>query len=134
MILGALWSIRTRLTAWYVSVLAILLLIFAVIVFIFQYITLTKQIVHDEMQDAVTVEGLLYFDGSGQLHLRQDYYSRPQSHLLVDRLMEVLDLNGAVLYRSDNLDCQTLGGALTPERETALPTNGSCVSGTGHAY
>jgi len=114
MILGALWSIRTRLTAWYVSVLAILLLIFAVIVFIFQYITLTKQIVHDEMQDAVTVEGLLYFDGSGQLHLRQDYYSRPQSHLLVDRLMEVLDLNGAVLYRSDNLDCQTLGGALTP--------------------
>jgi heavy metal sensor kinase len=111
---GSRWSIRTRLTAWYVSVLATLLLIFAVIVFIFQYVTLTRQIVHDEMQDVVTVEGLLYFDGSGQLHLRQDYYSRPQSHLLVDRLMEVLDLNGAVLYRSDNLDGQSLGGALAP--------------------
>jgi heavy metal sensor kinase len=108
----ARWSIRTRLTAWYVSVLAILLLIFAVIVFIFQYITLTRQIVHDEMQDAVTVEGLLYFDGHGQLHLKQDYYSRPQSHLLVDRLMEVLDLNGAVLYHSNALNGQSLGGPL----------------------
>ena len=108
------WSIRTRLTAWYVSVLAVLLLVFAVIVFIFQYVTLTRQIVHDEMQDAVTVEGLLYFDGHGQLQLRQDYYSRPQSHLLVDRLMEVLDLNGTVLYRSNALDNQSLGGGLVP--------------------
>jgi len=114
MSLGARWNIRTRLTAWYVSVLAILLLIFAVIVFTFQYVTLTRQIVHDEMQDAVTVEGLLYFDNSDQLHLRQDYYSRPQSHLIVDRWMEVLDLNGVVLYRSDNLDDQSLGGPLTP--------------------
>jgi heavy metal sensor kinase len=107
-------SIRTRLTTWYVSVLAILLLIFAAIVFSFQYVTLTRQIVHDEMQDAVTVEGLLYFDGHGQLQLRQDYYSRPQSHLLVDRLMEVLDLDGATLYRSDALDGQSLGGPLIP--------------------
>jgi heavy metal sensor kinase len=114
MTVDARWSIRTRLTAWYVSVLAVLLLIFAVIVFIFQYMTLTRQIVHDEMQDVVTVEGLLYFDGHDQLHLRQDYYSRPQSHLLVDRLMEVVDLNGAVLYRSDMLGGQSLGGPLVP--------------------
>jgi heavy metal sensor kinase len=106
------WSIRTRLTAWYVSVLVILLLIFSVILFIFQYVTLTHQIVHDEMQDAVTVEGLLFFDDAGQLKLRQDYYSRPQSHLLVDRLMEVLDLKGMVLYRSKALNGQSLGGAL----------------------
>ena len=112
MTVHARWSIRTRLTAWYVSVLAVLLIIFAAIVFIFQYVTLTRQIAHDEMQDAVTVEGLLYFDGAGQLQLRQDYYSRPQSHLLVDRLMEVLGLNGTVLYRSKALDGQSLGGAL----------------------
>lgn len=112
---GARWSIRTRLTAWYVSVLVFLLLMFAVIVFIFQYVTLTRQIVHDEMQDAATVEGLLYFDSDGKLHLRQDYYSRPQSHLLVDRLMEVLDLNGAVLYRSDTLAGQSLGGLVSGE-------------------
>ena len=110
--IDARWSIRTRLTAWYVSVLAVLLLIFAIIVFLFQYATLTRQIVHDEMQDVVTVEGLLYFDGHGQLQLRQDYYSRPQSHRLVDRLMEVLDLNGTVLYRSEALNGQPLGGAL----------------------
>jgi heavy metal sensor kinase len=114
MSIGAWWSIRTRLTVWYVSMLTLLLLIFAVIVFIFQYATLTKQIVHDEMQDVATVEGLLYFDGSGQLHLRQDYYSRPQSHLLVDRLMEVVDVNGSVLYRSETLKEQPLGGAPAP--------------------
>lgn len=108
----ARWSIRTRLTAWYVSVLAVLLLVFAVILFIFQYVTLTRQIVHDEMQDAVTVEGLLFFDGTGQLQLRQDYYSRPQSHLLVDRLMEIFDLKGTVLYRSKALNGQSLGGGL----------------------
>jgi heavy metal sensor kinase len=100
------------LTAWYVGVLIVLLLVFAGIVFVFQYITLTHQIVHDEMQDVATVEGLLYFDAAGDLHLRQDYYSRPQSHLLVDRLMEVRDLNNSVLYRSENLAGQSLGGNL----------------------
>ena len=112
--LGPRWSIRTRLTAWYVSVLILLLLVFAAIVFCFQYVTLTRQIVHDEMQDVATVEGLLYFDGSGQMQLRQNYYTRPQSHLLVDRMMEVLDQQGTVLYRSDTLRGQPLGGPLVP--------------------
>jgi heavy metal sensor kinase len=137
----ARWSIRTRLTAWYVCVLAFLLLIFAIIVFIFQYVTLTRQIVHDEMQDAVTVEGLLYFDGAGQLQLRQDYYSRPQSHLLVDRLMEVLDLNGTVLYRSKGLDGESLGGPLIAgegdgsANERIVPLrDGSRVSAISHIH
>jgi heavy metal sensor kinase len=111
---GTQWTIRTRLTFWYVSVVVFLLLVFAAFVLVFQYVTLTRQIVHDEMQDVATVEGLLYFDNIGQLQLRQDYYSRPQSHLLVDRLMEVMDLKGSVLYRSENLSGQSLGGDLLP--------------------
>ena len=58
----------------------------------FQYFVLTRQLAHDEVQDVVTVEGLLYFDDQGILKLHQDYFSRPQSHLLIDRLMEVRDL------------------------------------------
>ena len=107
-------SIRSRLTFLYVSVLAILLILYAAIVFAFQYATLTKQIFHDEVQDVETVEGLLYFDEHNALRLRQDYYSRPQSHLLVDRLMEVRDLAGNSLYQSATLHGASLGGANQP--------------------
>ena len=105
-------SLRTRLTLWYLTVLALLLLIYATFVFAFQYAVLTRQIFHDEVQDAVTVEGLLYFDSHGVLQLQQDYYSRPQSHLLIDRLMEIRDLSGKTLYRSPTLGGMPLGGPL----------------------
>jgi signal transduction histidine kinase len=72
---------------------------------------LTRQIVHDEIQDVETVEGLLYFNSEGTLQLRQDYYSRPQSHLLIDRMMEVRDSSGNILYRSPTLNGMPLGGA-----------------------
>ncbi|MDE1154750.1 MAG: ATP-binding protein [Acidobacteriaceae bacterium] len=104
-------NLRTRLTLWYIAVLAAVLLVYAGIVFAFQYVVLTKQIVHDEVQEVVTVEGLFYFDANGQLQLHQDYYSRPHSHLLIDRLMEVRDGSGTVLYRSPTLHGMELGGA-----------------------
>jgi len=103
-------NLRTRLTLWYLAVLAALLIVYATLVLAFQYVVLTRQIVHDEIQDVVTVEGLLYFDSHGDLQLRQDYYSRPQSHLLVDRMMEARDMYGDVLYRSPTLDGMPLGG------------------------
>ena len=65
-------NLRSRLTFWYVGVLAILLVVYAALVFAFQYAVLTKQIAHDEIQDVETVEGLLFFDNAGALHLRQD--------------------------------------------------------------
>lgn len=103
-------NIRGRLTFWYVMMLAILLVVYAAIVFAFQYAVLTRQMLHDEVQDVVTVEGLLFYDSQGRLQLRQDYYSHPQSHLLIDRLMEVRDLAGNVLYRSPTLNGMSLGG------------------------
>lgn len=105
-------SLRARLTLWYVAILAVLLVVYAALVFAFQYGALRRQIFHDEVQDVVTAEGLLYFDGDGALELQQDYYSRPQSHLLVDRLMEIRDLSGNILYRSPTLHGMSLGGAL----------------------
>lgn len=104
-------NLRTRLTLWYVVLLGVLLFVYAALVFVFQYGVLTRQLVHDEVQDVVTVEGLLYFDSSGALQLHQDYFSRAQSHLLVDRLMEVRDLSGNVLYRSPTLNGMALGDA-----------------------
>jgi len=103
-------NLRSRLTFWYVSVLAVLLLIYAAIVFVFQYGVLTRQLFHDEVLDIITAEGLLFFDSQGSLQLKEDYFSRPQSHLLVDRMMEVRDLSGNVLYRSATLRGMPLGG------------------------
>lgn len=105
-------SLRTRLTLWYVAVLGVLLILYAALVFGFQYAVLTRQMFHDEVQDVVTAEGLLYFDGQGVLHLQQNYYSRPTSHLLLDRLMEALDLSGHILYQSPTLHGMMLGGPL----------------------
>jgi signal transduction histidine kinase len=108
-------QIRTRLTVWYIAVLAMILAIYIVLVFFFQYKFVANQIFHDEVQDVETVEGLLYFDAQGILQLHQDYFSHPRSHLLIDRLMEVRDLSGVVLYRTANLNGASLGGPSFPE-------------------
>jgi len=111
-------NVRTRLTLWYVALLAGILVVYILLVFAFQYGVLRRQIVHDEIQDVETVEGLLFFDAAGKLQLEQNYHSHPQSHLLTDRLMEVRDLSGVVLYRADTLHGMELGGA-------SLPSEGS---------
>ena len=133
--------LRTRLTLWYIGVLALLLVVYATVVFGFQYAALTRQLYHDEVQDVVTAEGLLYFDPDGTLQLKQDYYSRPQSHLLVDRLMEVRDLSDHVLYRSSTLRGMPLGGPIRPgegdagfdERVIKLP-DGSAAFAVSHIH
>jgi heavy metal sensor kinase len=128
-------NLRTRLTLWYVGVLALFLIVYATVVFAFQYGALTRQLYHDEVQDVVTVEGLLFFDQAGDLQLRQNYYSRPQSHLLVDRLMEVRDLSGKVLYRSSTLHNMPLGGPLrTGEGDAGFDERLVKLSDGSHAF
>lgn len=134
-------QIRSRLTLWYIAVLGLILALYVALVFVFQYQVVSRQIFHDEVQDVVTVEGLLHFDQAGQLHLHQDYFSRPLSHLLIDRLMEVRDLSGKVLYRSANLNNMPLGGDLMPHEgdENFDPriwklANGTHVSVISHVH
>jgi signal transduction histidine kinase len=112
-------NIRTRLAVWFVAILTGILAIYITVVFGFQYFLLERQIFHDEIQDVETVEGLLYFDPTGVLRLQDNYHSRPQSHLLEDRLMEVRDQNGVILYRSQTLNNMVLGGATFPEEGAA---------------
>ena len=107
-------QIRGRLTVWYTAILAMILVVYIVLVFFFQYKFVANQIYHDEVQDVETVEGLLYFDKDGALQLQQSYFSHPRSHLLIDRLMEVRDLSGVVLFRTSNLNGMSLGGSSLP--------------------
>ena len=134
-------QIRGRLTVWYTAVLAMILVVYILLVFVFQYKFVANQIYHDEVQDVETVEGLLYFDKSGALQLEQSYFSHPRSHLLIDRLMEVRDLSGVVLYQTPNLNGMSLGGSSFPnegdddfnQRVLKLP-DGTRVSLISHLH
>lgn len=106
--------IRGRLTLWYVGVFSVLLAAYICGACILQYWQLIGQLYHAEVQDIETVQGLLYFTPDGHLSLHEEYFNRPQSRLLLDRMMEVLDSNGHVLYRNRNLGGAALGGAPLP--------------------
>jgi heavy metal sensor kinase len=106
--------IRDRLTLWYVGIFGAVLGIYICGACLLQYWQLSDQLHHAEIEDLETVEGLLYFTPDGRLLLREDYHSHPQSRLLLDRYMEVLNPNGQVLFRNERLRGMNLDGAPTP--------------------
>ena len=103
--------IRGRLTFWYLFIFGLILAGYVVGACLLQYWQLINQLYHAEVQDMETVQGLLYFTSNRQIALRDDYFNRPQSRLLLERMMEVFDDNGRVLFRNQKLDGNTLGGA-----------------------
>lgn len=107
--------IRTRLTLWYIGIFSLVIGVYICAACSIQYWELNDQLRHAEIQDMETVEGLLYFDAQGSLQLHEDYHSRPQDRLLVDRYMEVLDPQGAVLFRNRKLNGRALGGPPLPQ-------------------
>jgi heavy metal sensor kinase len=76
---------------------------------------LKQQLYHAEVQDMETIQGLLYFTADGQLSLHEEYFNRPESRRLLDRLLEVLDSNGHVLFRNRKLNGNTLGSRPLPD-------------------
>jgi heavy metal sensor kinase len=106
--------IRDRLTLWYVGIFGAVLAIYICGACILQYWQLSDQLHHAEIEDLETVEGLLYFTPDGHLLLHEDYHSHPQSRLLLDRYMEVLNPGGEVLFRNERLRDMYLDGAPTP--------------------
>src|ERR1700683_3358002 len=92
--------VRTRLTLWYVFVLAGVLLLSWGVTASFLFLQMRSQLDNYAVQDIETVEGLLYFDASGHLKLREDYHNHPESKEVLERLVEVRSLGGAVLYRN----------------------------------
>jgi len=103
-------SLRSRLTIWHVFTFGIVLIVYISCATLLQYWQLTRQLDHAEIQDMVTVEGLLYLGPTGELRLHQEYFNNPQSHLLIDRLLEVRTPDGVVAFSSDQLHGRTLGG------------------------
>ena len=107
--------IRTRLTLWYIAIFGLLFAAYICTACFLQYWQLRQQLYHAEVQDMETVQGLLYFTAGGQLSLHEEYFNRPESRLLLDRMLEVLDPNGRVLFRNQKLNGNTLGGKPLPD-------------------
>src|ERR1700733_8983562 len=106
--------VRTRLTLWYVFVLASVLLLSWAFTASFLFLQLRAQLDHYAIQDIETVEGLLHFDARGRLDLREDYHNHPESKQILERFLEVLSPQGAVVYRNDRLAGEALGGGILP--------------------
>jgi heavy metal sensor kinase len=109
-------KIRNRLTLWYVAIFGAVLVAFICVASVLHYLHLIDQLYYEEVQDMETVEGLLYFGADGQLHLRDDYLS-PQHRLLLDRMLQVLNPDGTVLFRNSKLGDNILGGSFTPDEQ-----------------
>lgn len=102
-------NVRTRLTLWFVLMLAGVLVLSWAVTASFLFLQLRAQLDHYAIQDVETVEGLLYFDNAGRLWMHEDYHNHPESRQVLERLVEVLSPDGSILYRNERLGGQTLG-------------------------
>ncbi|MFY9689183.1 MAG: ATP-binding protein [Candidatus Acidiferrales bacterium] len=106
--------IRTRLTFYYVGMLAgVLALYFAgvSILLFWQASNILKSLAAEDLE---TVKGLLYYDDDGQVDVREDYHHHSDWKQVQERLLEVLSLDGTILYRNERLGNRTIGGPPFP--------------------
>ena len=101
--------IRTRLTLWYVAILAAGLLLFVAATSTVLYWQLFRQLTRFAIQDVETIEGLLFFATNGQLQLNENYHNHAESRKVLTRLLQVLSPEGATLYRNERLGSDDLG-------------------------
>jgi heavy metal sensor kinase len=112
--------LRTRLTLWYVSVLAGLLILGWGGTCALLFWQLRSQLDRFAIQEIETVEGLFFFTSDGELRLREDYHNHPQSKDVIERFLEVRSPSGSILFRNERLSDRALG---------AMPFRGEGIGG-----
>ena len=98
--------VRTRLTLWYVAILAGVLLIYGGSTCAIVLLQLRTQLDHLAIEDLETVEGFLSFGSDGKLGLRNDYHYHPYTAETQQRFLEVRAEDGTLLYKNDGA-CRT---------------------------
>lgn len=106
-------SVRSRLTAWYMAVLALALAGYAVVALVFLFLNMREQLDHNLVEDVETAEGLLANEPGGFVSLRSLHPEEGEPRF--QRFIEVWSPDGSILYRSAELRGQTLGGPPAPE-------------------
>jgi heavy metal sensor kinase len=113
-------NVRSRLTLWYVFVLASLLALYAGVASLFLFLSLREDFDHNLLQDLETVEGMLEKEPNGRvsLHASHPEIGEPR----IGHFIEVWSPEGSLLYRSAALQGQTLGGPPSPGEGLQDPT------------
>jgi heavy metal sensor kinase len=111
--------VRSRLTLWYVIVLASLLALYASGAALFLFLSLREEQDRNLLKDLDDVEGMLATepDGSVSLHSKHGVGDEPR----VGHFIEVWSPTGSLLYRSPALHGQTLGSPPKPSEGTREP-------------
>lgn len=102
--------IRTRLTVWYVGMLAGVLAVYfggVSLLLFWQASNVLKRLAAEDLE---TVKGLLYFQDGGQVSVREDYHHHSDWKQVQERLLEILAPDGTILYRNERLGSRTIGG------------------------
>ena len=107
-------NVRTRLTVWYIAVLAAALVIYAGTSSTVLVLQLRGELDRLAIEDLETVEGFLSVAPDGSVSLRNDYHDHPYPAEVQQRLMEVWSADGKLLYRNEALGGRALGGPPIP--------------------
>ncbi len=113
-------NVRSRLTLWYVLVLAGLLALYAAVASSFLFLSLREDFDHNLLQDLDTVEGMLEKEPNGHVSLHASHPDIGEPR--IGHFIEVWSPRGSLLYRSAALQGQTLGGPPGPEEGLHDPT------------
>jgi heavy metal sensor kinase len=106
-------NVRSRLTLWYVLVLAGLLALYAGVASLFLFLSLREDFDQNLLQDLETVEGMLAKEPNGGVSLHSSHPGAAEPR--IGHFIEVWSPQGSLLYRSAALQDQTLGGPPSPD-------------------
>ena len=106
-------NVRSRLTLWYVLVLAGLLALYAGVASLFLFLSLREDFDQNLLQDVETVEGMLAKEPNGLVSLHSSHPDAAEPR--IGHFIEVWSPQGSLLYRSAALQDQTLGGPPSPD-------------------
>src|SRR5882672_4547877 len=101
-------NVRSRLTLWYVFVLASLLALYAGVASLFLFLSLREDFDQNLLEDVETVEGMLAKEPNGGVSLHSHHPGAAEPR--IGQFIEVWSPQGSLLYRSPALQDQTLGG------------------------
>jgi heavy metal sensor kinase len=90
-----------------------------------------NQLGHYAVQDIETVEGLLSFAPGGSLVVNENYHNHPESKRVLDRYLEIVGMDGRILYRNQHLGVLALGGVPLPTEGAGGYSEHSTVLGDG---
>ena len=113
-------NVRSRLTLWYVLVLAGLLALYAGVASLFLFLSLREDFDQNLLEDLETVEGMLGKEPNGGVSLHSSHPDAAEPR--IGHFIEVWSPDGSLLYRSAALQDQTLGDPPGPDEGLHDPT------------